>query len=942
MARQVLPIVGAVIGGYFGGPQGAQIGFAAGSMIGNAIDPVEMQGRKLGDSPTQTAAEGGARAIVFGKGCIRGTCILERGGRRVIKQRDSSGGKGSGPTTVNERALWTYAIGLGEAIPGGALLRIWENEKLVYDVTPESTIPEDTAAFAQRFRFHDGSDDQLPDPAIEAIFSDPTDAPYYRGTAYMVFPQRDITDFGEAVPNYRVEVAAAAEVNTHVNGWNPAETEPGLVYSNSNKTATTVPALRRGAQCDSFRGAGKWYAEVLINAIGPSAGGTDVGVATAVFNGLSEVGSTEGGGCSVLFDGRKYRAGTPSDHFDEPPADGDVINFAFSDGSLWIGLNGDYMGGNPAAGSGPAFTGLSGEFAPAFSGGGGAGAQVTVRLKDEDFTGHKPSGFAQWFDSGSSEASQAPLSDIVAALHRRSGHAAADYDVSELTDLIEGVTIEQTVTAAEAINSIIGTHWADPSDYDGQIHYVKRGKPVVRTLTIDDLIDEPETWQRNNAIEYPAKVHFFGQIASAAYASVKATSSRYSADARVVGEASVASPETFNDSQRPYEIAAILHKILWTEAGGEITWRVTDEHLDLVPTDNVGLAWGDQLWRARIVQIEADPGELKLKLRLDRQSAYTANLTAIPVPPSVTPPQTSIPAATALAVLDIPALTDDADDLHLVTAMSGRSDSWAGAALQRSLDDGATFSTVSSSTNNAIMGTLLAELPAASPYYTDTTNAVVVELFTSDELQSISHAQFLSEGNPFALAWEDSGQARWELMQFRDATLIAPNTYRLETLLRGRLNTEAVSHPPGSMFVLLDAAVQRQAAQSAWIGTDLTHRAVSNGQSPEASVEQTLTYEGNSQREFPVAHLLLERDGDDVVATAVPRHRFGTEDNPIRSINWDGYRWTATDGVNTVTRDGTAATETFDATGWASPVTVTVAQLNRITGAGPTVSEDIA
>ena len=64
--------------------------------------------------------------------------------------------------------------------------------------------------------------------------------------------------------------------------------------------------------------------------------------------------------------------------------------------------------------------------------------------------------------------------------------------------------------------------------------------------------------------------------------------------------------------------------------------------------------------------------------------------------------------------------------------------------------------------------------------------------------------------------------------------------------------------------------------------------------------------------------------------------------SPIRSINWDGYRWTATDGVNTVTRDGTAATETFDATGWASPVSVTVAQLNRITGAGPAVTEGIA
>ena len=78
--------------------------------------------------------------------------------------------------------------------------------------------------------------------------------------------------------------------------------------------------------------------------------------------------------------------------------------------------------------------------------------------------------------------------------------------------------------------------------------------------------------------------------------------------------------------------------------------------------------------------------------------------------------------------------------------------------------------------------------------------------------------------------------------------------------------------------------------------------------------------------------------------TAVPRHRFGTEDSPIRSLNHDGFRWSATDGSNTVEADTNRDTPTwtFDATGWASPVTVTVAQLNRITGEGPTVSEDIA
>ena len=149
--------------------------------------------------------------------------------------------------------------------------------------------------------------------------------------------------------------------------------------------------------------------------------------------------------------------------------------------------------------------------------------------------------------------------------------------------------------------------------------------------------------------------------------------------------------------------------------------------------------------------------------------------------------------------------------------------------------------------------------------------------------------------------------------------------------------------PPGARFVLIDTAIQRMPAQTAWLGTDLTHRAVSNGLSPETAVPQTGEYVGHSQREWPVASLTLSRpDASTVAASVVPRHRFGSSMNPVRSINWEGYMWTATDGTNTINRDGTAATETFDTTGWASPVTVTVAQLNRLTGPGDAVTEDIA
>lgn len=1066
MARQVFAIAGAVAGfALTGTPQGAQYGYMAGAFIGGIVDPIEMQGNKLGDAAMQVAAAGGARAIVFGKGCVRNTCILERGGRRIIKQRDSSGGKGSGPTTINQRALWTYQIGLGEAMPGGAILRIWKGEKLVYDVTPETTIPEESAAFAEKFRFYDGSEDQLPDPAIEAIYEDPDDAPYYRGTASVVFPQDDLTDNGEAVWPYRFEVAAnvigsqarrviaigqditssdfkiahSADAET----WEPTTTlaptvidtfvdqamglpESFLAYGNGRLYESGDPggytwneiydfgsqiggAWTGGTNGDvvliprSFQGVmriseGLTQFDLITSIDCTCAAFNDVGVAMSSYIGdlgvnvsVASSGSSWAAGpahgldlsgglhlCGVgdtfALGGRvsgapamvfinSVSASAPHSFpgtgrvvclFSRTINDVEIVLAGLSTGQLWKtvdrGMNWTLTSYTPL---GTAFPWSIDHNGTLFVVGSrevdGGNSQIQTSPDGDDWdvqtqpiASRLRAVAALYPIPPEVDGDKVPLGDIIAALHQRVGHTTADYDVSELTELSSGLVIDQTTTAAPLINAVVGPRFADPVQYDDKIRYIKRGKPVVATLTVEDLIDEPETNQRKNSIEYPLKVHFFYQGAREAYASPPATSSRYSKDLRNVGEVSVSSPETFEDGEEPAGMAAKLHKVLWTEAEGEIVLHVTDEHIDLVPTDCVGWVYKGTVSRLRITQIEDEPGQRKLKMVRDRQSAYTSNVTEIPVPPAPTPPQPSTPALTVLNVLDVPALTDSADTLHKLVAMSGANDNWAGAVEQRSTDGGASFDTESETTINAIMGSLTADVSAASPFYTDGTNEVVVTLFATDEIASQTFESFMSMGGAFALSYEAGGVTKWELMQYQDAELIAPKTYRLTTLLRGRKDTEGVAHPSGSRFVLFDSAVLRVPAQSSWLGTTLQHRAISNGRTAESATPQANLYVGNSQREWPVALLNLERAGDDITATAIPRHRFGTSRNPIRSVNWTGYRWVATDGSNTITRDGTAESETFDTTGWASPVSVTVSQLNRLTGAGDAVTEEIA
>ena len=46
MARAILPIVGGVVGSFFGVPQ---LGWMLGSLVGNAIDPQVIKGPRIGD-----------------------------------------------------------------------------------------------------------------------------------------------------------------------------------------------------------------------------------------------------------------------------------------------------------------------------------------------------------------------------------------------------------------------------------------------------------------------------------------------------------------------------------------------------------------------------------------------------------------------------------------------------------------------------------------------------------------------------------------------------------------------------------------------------------------------------------------------------------------------------------------------------------------------------
>jgi len=199
----------------------------------NALTPTPPK-RRLGDIAEQTASEGGARSIIWGRvRPIGGNIIqLQAPNRVFIKEKVSGGGKGGGKKKKQkvEHVLRTYAIGICEG-PVSAVIRVWRNNKLVYDARGNEWGARNNGVFLNNFRLYLGAWQQLPDPTLESIWGI-GNVPAYRGTCYMVAINEDLTDLVGAVPQWLFEVERAEFADIETDLYPVSEVE-GLIATSA-------------------------------------------------------------------------------------------------------------------------------------------------------------------------------------------------------------------------------------------------------------------------------------------------------------------------------------------------------------------------------------------------------------------------------------------------------------------------------------------------------------------------------------------------------------------------------------------------------------------------------------------------------------------------------------------------------------------------------------
>lgn len=186
------PVVSALLSG------AAAIGGAyADNLIAGALAPTQrasVRGPKISDLRLQTSTEGAPIPEAYGRVRLAGQVIwATRLRMEVNTSTERTGGKGGGGGTEVTRTTYSYfanfAVGLSEGAIKG-IGRVWADGKIL-DLT------------AITHRVYLGTEDQQPDPFIAAKEGA---APAYAGTAYVVFEDLALGDFGNRIPQLEFEV----------------------------------------------------------------------------------------------------------------------------------------------------------------------------------------------------------------------------------------------------------------------------------------------------------------------------------------------------------------------------------------------------------------------------------------------------------------------------------------------------------------------------------------------------------------------------------------------------------------------------------------------------------------------------------------------------------------------------------------------------------------
>ncbi|MBB5755279.1 baseplate multidomain protein megatron [Prosthecomicrobium pneumaticum] len=453
-------------------------------------------------------------------------------------------------------------------------------------------------------------------------------------------------------------------------------------------------------------------------------------------------------------------------------------------------------------------------------------------------------------------------------------HGFTDAEIGALDGLVDGYVVGRTGSARDALEPLATLFGFVAAESGAALRFVPKSRPARLTIGRGELVESEDdrprlTVRRAQETELPAEVSLGFVDGLADYRDGAVASRRLETGSR--RQQTVDSGAVMDEAAASGFADALLAD-LW--AGRETVSFALDPHrLDVEPGDIVGLDSGGEGRIALIVGRIEDGAARAIEARTIAPMLAPARA----APRAATPSYSASAGPPDLIVLDLPPLADgDADHAPRVALFA---DPWPGAYLLQIGTAETGFAARQAVERRATAGALDTAMPPGPPGRWDEATAIEVTL----DGGALSGASALAVANGANAAAIGSAETGFEVVQFRDATLIGPSRWRLSGFLRGQAGTEdraAAGHAGGARFVRLDAAAPVLALATAEGGLGLTLRAGPAGAAydPRRFADTALPASRIGLRCRPPAHLAVRREAGDLVFAWIRQTRTGGDD----------------------------------------------------------------
>lgn len=206
---------------------GTAVGWAIGSYVGSLIfkdNEKSKEGPRLDDLSVQMSTYGLPIPKIFGSARVAGNVIWSTNIKET-KHKKEYGNDGKGGYSGSAYTTYTYSVSFAVAVCEGEIAglgRIWMDDIIYLDLRKNVWDDEDpnntyinlaiTDERIEGITVYTGSETQTADPIIESHLGT-GEVPAYRGTAYIVFEDLQLGQFGNRIPNVNFEIFVLGETS---------------------------------------------------------------------------------------------------------------------------------------------------------------------------------------------------------------------------------------------------------------------------------------------------------------------------------------------------------------------------------------------------------------------------------------------------------------------------------------------------------------------------------------------------------------------------------------------------------------------------------------------------------------------------------------------------------------------------------------------------------